>query len=357
MSASHEIGVELVPAEPLVLHPASLRRTDSNSPLLRREGRTLCFVSHYLPRGHTLRSAEQGSLWPRGRFEPVHLLDDAAPEVGKWIQSVWRAHDDTLFGWYHAEELVVSGVKPMFLPNIGALVSNDEGENWRFLGTLLRAPFAEADRTWQNGFLAGGGYGDFCVVADRSGTWFYVHYSCYVLDERSQGVSVLRYPVADRLPPRGLQWWRDGRWQPVTAGEEATPIFGVRRGWRHRDPAAYWGPAVHYNRELGLFVMLLNWTENGSADIVQRGVFVSFNDDLADPAGWSAPRQIVEHGSWYPQAIGIGADEGDALAGAGARFFMSGYSAWSVRFHRGPPRAALAVTREDFARLFGAAPW
>jgi len=357
MSALSEIGVKIVPAEPLLLHPPSLRRTDSNSPLLRRAGRTLCFVSHYLPRGHTLRSLEAGALWPQGRFEPVRLLDDATPEVGKWIQSVWRAPDGALFGWYHAEEIVPCA-KPLFLPHIGALRSDDEGESWRFLGTILRAPYGDADCTYQNGFLAGG-YGDFSVVADRAADWFYVHYSSYVGDERAQGIAVLRYPVPRRERPDGLEGWRDGRWQPLEAGRDGTPIFGVRRGWRHGDPASYWGPALHYNRPLGAFVMLLNWTEEGSADIVQRGVFVSFNDDLANPAGWSAPRRIVEHGSWYPQVIGTGADEGDTLAGADARFFMSGYSAWSIRFERdgGRPIVPLAVGRDAFTALFGHAPW
>ena len=106
--------------------------------------------------------------------------------------------------------------------------------------------------------------------------------------------------------------------------------------------------------------MLLNWTEHGDGDIVQRGVFVSFNDDPANPAGWSAPQQVVESGSWYPQAIGLGPDDGDALAGAEARFFMSGYSAWTIRFRRGGARphfAPLAISRQTFTELFGIAPW
>lgn len=359
MSPIADVGVQITPAEPLLLHPRQLRRTDSNSPLLRRDGRTLCFVSHHLPRGHALRSAEDGPLWPRGRFEPVRLVDDATPEVGKWIQSVWRAPDDVLFGWYHAEEMVPCPAKPLFLPHIGALRSDDEGRSWRFIGSLLRAPYGDADCTYQNGFLTGG-YGDFCVVADRSADWFYLHYSSYVRDERAQGVSVLRYSVSTRDRPEALESWRDGRWQPIEAGRDGTPIFGVARGWRHRDPSAYWGPAIHYNRHLDAFVMLLNWTDSGQSDIVQRGVFVSFNDDPANPAGWSAPRQIVESGSWYPQAIGTGPDEGDTLAGAEARFFMSGYSAWSIRFERGakrPENAPLVVARETFAELFGVAPW
>ena len=353
-----DIGVELVPADPLLLHAPPLRRTDSNSPLLRRGGRTLAFVSHYLPLGHTYRRVGETSLWPCGGLEQVKLLGDPTPEVGKWIQSVWRSPDDVLFGWYHAEEVVVCD-KPLFLPHIGALQSVDEGRTWRLVGELLRVPYTEADCSYRNGFLTGG-YGDFCVVPDRSADWFYLHYSAYVPDERAQGVAVLRYPVSAREYPEALELWCDGRWQRKAGRQDGTPIFAVGRGWRHRDPAAWWGPSIHYNRGLDCFVMLLNWTEDGDGDIVQRGVFVSFNDDPANPAGWSAPRRIVEGGSWYPQAIGLGPDEGDTLAGAEARFFMSGFSAWSIRFHRGETRFApepLAITRQTFTERFGFAPW
>jgi hypothetical protein len=343
MPSSDLLAVDLVPAEPIKLHAPPLRRTDSNSPVLRAGGRTLAFVSHYLPRGHTLRwSGVQP--WPDGgpdgAWEPVRFLDDPAPEMGKWIQSVWRAPDGALYGWYHAEEWLGR----LFLPHIGAARSADDGRTWSFLGDLLRRPIAEADNGWANGFLAGG-YGDFCVVPDRAGQWFYLHYSSYVPDERQQGVCVARYPVALRDRP--------GRLECLGAG----PIFGVDRGWRHRDPTAFWGPAVHYNRALSCYVMLLNRTQDGNADIVQRGVFVTFNDDLANPAGWSAPSQIVADGSWYPQAIGEADDEGDTLAGAEPRFFMSGFSAWRLRFHRGAPSPPRRVSREDFAAIFGVGPW
>lgn len=358
MPADADIGVVLLPAAPLLLHAPPLRRTDSNSPVLRRGGRTLAFVSHYQPRGHTYRRTGENTLWPGGALDPVQLIDDPTPEVGKWIQSVWRAPDGRLFGWYHAEE-VVPCAKPLFLPHIGTLQSQDEGKTWQMVGEVLRAPYAEADCSYQNGFLTGG-YGDFCVVPDRAAKWFYLHYSAYVPEERVQGVSVLRYPVSEREHPAALELWRDGRWQPKVGRQDGTPIFGVRRGWRHRDPAAWWGPAVHYNHHLDCFVMMLNWTEDGDGDIVQRGVFISFNDDLANPAGWSAPQRIVEGGSWYPQAIGLGPDEGDTLAGAEARFFMSGYSAWTIRFRRGGTRphfAPLAISRQTFTELFGIAPW
>jgi hypothetical protein len=355
MPICDSVRVELVPARPLKLHAPPLRRTDSNSPLLRRDGTALAFVSHYLPRGHTLRCASTG-FWPDGRFDPVRFLDDPAPAVGKWLQSVWRAPDGSLFGWYHAEETVACA-RPLFLPHIGALRSTDEGRSWRLLGDLLRRPLSEADCSYANGFLAGG-YGDFCVVPDRNERWFYLHYSSYVPDESRQGVSVARYPVAAADQPGQLELWRNGRWQARAEVGDASPIFGVRRGWRRRDPDAFWGPAVHYNHALGLYVMLLNRTHDGSADIVQRGVYLSFNRDIADPDGWSPPHQIIADGSWYPQAIGHGPDEGDTLCGSEPRFFMSGFSAWTLRFRRdGPQPPPLRVSRDDFAAIFGVGPW
>jgi hypothetical protein len=65
----------------------------------------------------------------------------------------------------------------------------------------------------------------------------------------------------------------------------------------------------------------------------------------------------VTHGSWYPQAIGLQDGEGDTLAGEEARFFMSGYSAWTIRFRTGAPAPPLEVSRERFAELFGTGPW
>ncbi|UYN95388.1 MAG: hypothetical protein KIT25_00100 [Enhydrobacter sp.] len=274
-------AVDFAPAPPLLLHRPPLRRTDSNSPLRRAGGRTLAFVSHYLPRGHTLR-CETGGDWPAGPCAPVRLMHDASPDVGKWIQSVWRAPDRRLFGWYHGE--VFLEASRLFVPHVGALVSDDDGLTWSFLGELLRAADSDVDPAYANGFLAGG-YGDFCVVPDRAAEWFYLCYSSYVPDETRQGVAVARYRVADRAAPRRLELWRDGAWRARRTGEDATPVFPARRGWRHRDPDAFWGPAIHYNRALDRFVMLLNWTTEGNADMVQRGVFVSFNTDLADPDG------------------------------------------------------------------------
>ncbi|UYN95389.1 MAG: hypothetical protein KIT25_00105 [Enhydrobacter sp.] len=65
----------------------------------------------------------------------------------------------------------------------------------------------------------------------------------------------------------------------------------------------------------------------------------------------------MRHGSWYPQVIGLGPEDGDTLAGGEARFFMSGFSAWTMRFRPGPASPPLEVSRETFADIFGVAPW
>jgi len=106
-------------------------------------------------------------------------------------------------------------------------------------------------------------------------------------------------------------------------------------------------------------VMLLNHTQNGSGNIVQEGIYVSFNERLDEPDGWSRPVCLIEGGVWYPEVVGAGPDEGDTLAGKGARFFMSGFSAWDIRFSRAdaaaPPPKPLVVDLDEWVRLFGPA--
>lgn len=326
--------VEIRPAPRLTLHGPTadgtvLARTDCNSPVRREAGMALCFVSHYSPRGQTWRRAAADPFDTAVRLEKVRLLDDPAPDIGKWIEAVWRAPDGRLFGWYHAEEPADCPrlARRLFVPHIGALASDDDGASWRFLGELLRAPADQIDCGFANGFVTGG-YGDFSVVAE--GDFFYLHYSSYVAHEPAQGVCVARYPIAARAQPSGaLQHWRDGAWQASDALPQ--PLLPATRGWKHVDPVSFWGPALHFNRGLQGWVMLLNHA-GGGRDIHQEGIYVAFNPSLADPAGWTAPRRIVRNGFWYPQAIGLGPGDGDTNADLVARLFIAGVSEWEIRF-------------------------
>lgn len=348
--------VELTPAAPLTLHGGGLDRADSNTPVIRAGARLLAFVSDYQPIGHTYRRVGAAGLESLGPRQAVRLLDNPEPSVGKWIESVWRDAAGRLYGWYHAEE-VAPCPRRLFMPHIGALVSDDDGLTWRHVGVLLRPGEPEMDCSFDNGFMVGG-CGDFSTVPDRTDSWFYLYFSNYVADESRQGISVARYPVAERDRPRDrLQLWNGTAWQPAAAGV-VRPLWPMRRGWRHPDPDGFWGPAVHFNRDLGLYVMLLNHTKVAQRDWRTAGIHVSFNPDPANPAVWSEPRCIIKGGLWYPQVVGIGPQDGDALAGAEARFFLSGFSAWTIRFSRDPgaEKPLPELDRSSIDALFRAGP-
>ncbi len=340
---AQQVAADITPAPPLRLYGPDLPRTDANSPVLREPDRTLAFISYYEPIGHSFRrlGGPAGFDWQGAR--KVRLIDDPDPASGKWIESVCRLGEGQLLGWYHGETLAPCD-RRSFAQHIGALASDDDGASWRFLGDLLRPTAEQIDCGYRNGFMVGG-FGDFCVVPDRERRFLYVHFSSYIADERAQGIAVARYPFAAwRSPRQALELWTAQGWQPAT-GRLPQPIWGVRRGWRHADPDAFWGPALHYNRGLGGFAMLLNRTRDGHGDYRPDGVYLSFNRRLDDPQGWSEPLEIVRSGGWYPQVIGEGPGEGDTEIGAAARMFISGYSAWRIAFRFGAPAAPWFIER------------
>lgn len=323
----------LRPAPPRQLFDDSLERADSNSPFLREGERTLAFVSSFQPIGQTYRREGAGPGFAGlGPMRPVQILDapsEGGWDDGKWIEAVWRHPSGRLYGWYHAEMTVPPSLT---VPKIGALVSDDDGSTWQFLGELFDMSRADADRSFQNGYFAGG-LGDFCaVVADGQ---VYIYATAYGPSEDRQGIVAARYPLASLDRPRqGLELWQGERGWRAADGERRhpTPILRPLRDWRHADPDAFWGPAIHFNRSLGSYVMLLNRTAGGAGDWRQDGIYVSFNPRLDDPLGWSPPQCIVSGGLWYPQVVGLAAGEGDTLASATARFFIAGVSAWEIVF-------------------------
>jgi hypothetical protein len=84
---------------------------------------------------------------------------------------------------------------------------------------------------------------------------------------------------------------------------------------------------------------------------------------LTDPLAWTQPRRIVRGGAWYPQIVDFDSCGGDSETAGSARFFMAGFSAWTIEFARCDVNRRVSRPLEPdthgFLRLFGdgKCPW
>jgi hypothetical protein len=286
------------------------------------------------------------SLTQLGAAQPASL--EPWPGGGVWMEAIVPDVDGTWYGYYHNEipaEAVCPGSTKV-VPRIGAARSSDRGRTWEDLGIILEAPAGAFVCDTNNVFFVNG-VGDFSVQLDADSRDLYFFFSQYERSMAQQGVAAARLAWADRDDPVGkLMVWRTRVWLPaaraVTQEDEVvwryvagTPLFPVGEGWHDDDTKtdAFWGPSVHWNSYLQMYVMLLNRAKDTRYN--QEGIYVSYSPRLDDPRIWSAPLKILNGGSWYPQVIGL--DEGtgtDKVAGEWARFFMAGTSQYLIRFTR-----------------------
>jgi hypothetical protein len=231
--------------------------------------------------------------------------------------------------------------------------SVDRGRTWEDLGIILEASPDTVACESPNRYVIGG-VGDLSVALNAAKTDLYIFFSQYQREQAVQGVAVARMVWAGRDKPVGrVTVWADGVWQAARINRtpsvdvngklrrtwveypEGTPLFATTLAWHDSDGKvdAFWGPAVHWNEGLQMYVMLLNRARDENYS--QEGIYVSFAPKLNDPRLWSAPQKIISGGKWYPQVIGLQPEEGtDKLAGASARFFMSGRSDYTIRFSK-----------------------
>jgi hypothetical protein len=219
---------------------------------------------------------------------------------------------------------------------IGAVISHDGGKSFEDLGIVLSSGGA-VDCSARNGFFAGGN-GDFSVILDRSGEYFYFLFDNYAGDLSEQGVVIARMALADRQRPVGAVWkYFGGKWTEPGLGGHVQPVFGATVRWQDENTDSYWGPSVHWNTYLERYVVLLNHA-CCKPDWPQEGIYVTFNRDLSDPGGWTPPAKILGKvdydAGFYPQVIGIEPGETDTIAGEVARFYVHGRSDWTIEFSR-----------------------
>jgi hypothetical protein len=252
------------------------------------------------------------------------------------IEAAWTDEDGVLFAWYHHEPGGLCSGSNLTAPKIGALVSLDGGRTFADMGIVLEAA-EPIDCSAKNGFF-GGGHGDFSVIADRGGEYLYFLFSTYGGGANSQGVAMARMAVADRFGPVGAVWkYHDGAWEQPGLGGMVTPIFPAKKSWMAADADSFWGPSVHFNASIDRFVVLMNRSccEPGWK---QEGVYISYNREVDDPAGWSLPLKLLDASQigfgpgWYPQVIGTEPGETDTRAGRKARLYIQGISLWEIEF-------------------------
>ena len=333
----------LVPASTLTL-PG---RVDSNNPLVWHNAdgvQTLTALTSWGGVPELARGPSLDRLAPDGG-----ATFETHPGHGVWMEAVVPDAQGAWYGYYHHERPADECGRPdRQLPRIGAARSADQGRTWTDLGVVLDAPPGSAACESMGRFVLGG-VGDVSAMLDRDGQYLYVFFSQYERDAALQGVAVARMPWASRDEPGGaLAVWNDGAWLPATpivAGDRdtpagmtypaGTPLVRASRPFHDGNASAdvYWGPAVHWNTHLDQYVMLLNRAEN--EQFKQEGIYVSFAPTLDDPRAWSAPAKILDGGEWYPQVAGLEPGDGtDRLAGARARFFLTGASSRVIEFQR-----------------------
>jgi hypothetical protein len=308
--------------------------TDCNSPCWWSDGMLYMLNST----GHPWRSsgADVTRLSPSQSVTYTNTADG-----GRWIESVHQEADGTLYGWYHNEpaRLIPEAVQQgrpnrLTAPYIGAVVSRDNGLTWEDLGLVISGGPGTLNFQTQNYYFAGGN-GDFSVILDRAGQFFYFLMGTYYKDVAQQGVSLARMAYADLGSPINKVWkWCNGAWKSPGIGGDVSPILPAASDWNGPQPDVFWGPSVHWNTAIEQYVILLNRAVGPRWE--REGIYLCLTPDIGDPHGWTEPLRILDAPGWYPQVVGLDAShqETDREAGALCRLFVHGKSGHVIRFER-----------------------
>ena len=320
---------------------------DSNSPA-HWDGDTLYVFNSY---GHPWRNSGPDIAHLGNRISTK--LGDLNDKLYIWIEATWRDADDgVLYGAYHYEPdaVCVSNNHLPTMPKIGWIRSLDNGATWEDLGFIIEAkPCAvrcDSASPWDVG-----GTGDFAIYLDNNKEYLYFYGTSYDTRFEEQGVWAARMRYADRKNPSGkVMKWYQGAWSEPALWGHLTPVFPAERDYHTKAGAMFWGPALHWNTYLSTYVMFLNHAVD--TKLTQDGIFISFNSDVGNPAGWTKPQMILNRAQiqkamagadvsptklengWYPEVIGMQKGETDKVVGRTARFFMAGLSRQTITFLR-----------------------
>ena len=322
-------------------------RVDSNAPSLWIDGKLVAFHSW-----EQIWRADGAGL---DRFTGDQITRFTNPKLNYlwfWLESAWQRKDGTIYGWYHQE---IPNVCPTragaaapgypVIAKIGAVRSRDQGLTWEDMGFVIDGSDSEMKCDSGNAWYAGGA-GDFNVYADPKGEYYYFYYSNFSPTVPEQGLAVARLAAADLDHPNGrVQRWYKGVWSEPGLGGHATPTFPATVDVYRADGQTYWGPVIHWNTYLNKYVMILNHIQD--TRWTTEGIYLSFSDDVSNPASWSTPVKIVDRdeairgdsskphwNGWYAQLVGTGKGETDKRASRTVRLFIDGISRWEITFKK-----------------------
>jgi hypothetical protein len=295
-------------------------------------------------------------------------------KMNLWIEATWKDEDGTLYGAYHYEPdtICFSNSHILTAPRIGWIRSINNGATWEDLGFIISANPCRINCLTKSPWDSGG-TGDFVFYLDNKKEYFYFYGTSYDPDFVEQGVFVARLKYTDRDHPAGkVMKWHDGAWSEPGIWGHVTPVFPAERDYHKLDGSMFWGPAIHWNTHLQMYVVVLNHAVD--TKLTEDGIYISYNRDIGDPNGWSKPRRILDRqgilkattigkatgemvlvpqgvyygelrpaadgtviadtvsSGWYPQVIGTEKGETDKLCGGTCRFFMTGMSRLEITF-------------------------
>jgi len=299
---------------------------DSNTQVTRENGNLLLYSSAGDPFLNTF-----DSQFRLVKSEPVTILGRVAP-YPLWIESTLR-HGDAVYAWYHQERHGVCPNSTLAVPEIGALVSYDNGRIFHDLGVVLTSG-APVNCAARNGYFASG-HGDFSVIADRNREYVYFLFGSYGGELGEQGVSIARMPFASLANPVGeVRKYFQGEWNEPGEGGRVTPVFPAAASWADAGTDSFWGPSIHWNTHLNAYVILMN-RSCCEPQWPQEGTYLSSTADLSNPQSWTAPQRILPYGDWYPWLVNMAEDAGDEF-GKRLRFFARDYSDLEIEFDPTP---------------------
>jgi hypothetical protein len=345
-----------------------LHEADSNNPL-HWDGDVLYLFNNY------------GHPWRTSGPDLEHLGNRISVDLGThnnrfsiWIESTWKDDDGTLYGAYHYEPDTICFANQHILtaPRIGWIRSINNGATWEDLGFIISADPCRINCLTKSPWDSGG-TGDFVFHLDQKKEYFYFYGTSYDPDFAEQGVFVARLRYVDRNNPAGkVMKWHKGDWSEPGLWGHVTPVFPAERDYHRPDGSMFWGPAIHWNTYLNMYVMVLNHAMD--TKLTEDGIYISYNRDVGDPNGWSEPQMILDRegilkattigkvvdgmlliprgvyygelrpgpdgaviadtvsSGWYPQVIGTDKGETDKLCGRVGRFFMTGMSRLGITF-------------------------